>query len=362
MTRTQRVVVLGGGIVGLACADALVSAGHDVTVLDPAPGRGASYAAAGMLAPGGEAWFGEEALLRLGIAGARLWPDYAADLERRSGHDVDRRTTGTLLVGVDRDDVAEVRRNAGLLAAEGVEVHDLTGREARREEPRLAHVAGGALLPHDHQVNPRRVVAALLHLLGDRVQPQHGTPTPQGVLREDGTRLDADVVVLARGAAAARDVRPVRGEVVRARTPDPPVRVLRARVHGEQVYVVPRAGGEVVVGATEEEHPADREPLPRLGGVARLLEAARTVLPGLDTAELLEVVARDRPGSRDNGPVLGPVASGGPARHLRAEGHYRSGVLLAPVTAAAVRAHVDGTTPPPEAEPFAASRLDKETL
>ncbi|MGZ4437251.1 MAG: glycine oxidase ThiO [Nocardioidaceae bacterium] len=361
MTRRERVVVLGGGIVGLSCADALVTAGHDVTVVDPSPGLGATYAAAGMLAPAGEAWFGEEALLRLGIASAARWPAFAADLERRSGHDVDLRTTGTLLVGTDRDDVAEVRRSAGLLAAEGVEVEQLTGREVRRHEPTLGpRVAGGALLPHDHQVNPRRVATALLHLLGDRLLRQRGTATATGVLLDDGRHLDADVVVLATGAAPARHVRPVRGEVVRARCADPPRRVVRARVHGEPVYLVPRRDGEVVIGATEEEHPAGQGPQPTVGGTARLLEAARSLMPGLDTAELLEVVARDRPGSPDNGPLLGPVQSGGPARHVRASGHYRGGVLLAPVTAATVRAHVDGTAVPTEALAFGPHRFDPQ--
>ena len=364
----ERVAVLGGGIIGLACADELVRAGHRVTVLDPAPASGATRAAAGMLAPAGEAWFGEEALLRLGIESAARWPAYAASLESRAGIDVDMRSTGTLVVACDQDDLAEVRRSAALVAAHGVSVEELGRREARRREPTLGpRVAGAVHLPDDHQVNPRRVAAALLAVLGDRVCRQAAVGVCDGGVRlEDGALLTADVVVLATGSAGVPGVRPVRGEIVVARSQDPPRRVLRARVHGERVYVVPRAGGEVVVGATEEEHPAVAGgPRPTLGGLARLLAAARTLLPGLETAEVLEVLARDRPGSPDNGPILGPApgassiegAAGAGVRVIIAGGHYRGGVLLAPVTAAAVRAYVDGTAVPEPARPFAPDRF-----
>lgn len=293
---TGRVVVVGGGIVGLACADELVRAGHDVVVCDPAPASGASYAAAGMLAPAGEAWFGEERLLALGLDSLARWPAFAASLQERSGLDLDLRTLGTLLVAGDRDDLVELRRACGLLEAAGVEVADLDRRALRRQEPTLGpRVVGGAFLPGDHHVDPRRVTAALLRVLGDRVVRSRAEPVAGGVLLEDGTHLPADVVVLATGATGMPRVRPVRGEIVRVRTRDAPAHVLRARLQGERVYVVPRTDGEVVIGATEEEHAGSGEPLPTLGGVARLLETARALLPGLDTAELVEVLARDRP-------------------------------------------------------------------
>lgn len=358
-----RVVVVGGGIVGLACADELLRAGHDVRVCDPAPGSGATYAAAGMLAPGGEAWFGEEALLRLGMDSLARWPAFAASLEERSGRDLDLRSAGTLLVAGDRDDLAEVHRACRLLNASGVRVEELDRRTLRAAEPALSgRVVGGALLPDDRHVNPRRVTDALLAVLGDRVVRARATPESDGVDLDDGSHLRADVVVLATGATGIPHVRPVRGEVVRVRCRQAPVRVLRARVHGERVYVVPRAHGELLIGATEEEHPAgDGDPLPTLGGVVRLLETARALVPGLAIAELLEVVARDRPGSPDNGPLLGPVASPGPARLLLAGGHHRGGVLLAPITAATVRAHIDGLRVPPAAQAFDPNRFDSHT-
>jgi glycine oxidase len=368
----MRVIVLGAGIVGLACAHELVRAGHDVEVLDPSPAQGATHAAAGMLAPAGEAWHGEEDLFRLGLASAAMWPELAASLEADSGHDIDLRLTGTLLVGYDADDLAVVRRTHALLERHGVEAHAADRRALAHHEPALSRrAAGGVLLPHDHAVNPRRTAAALQHLLGDRLQRASGEPWVvegrcRGVIA-DNARREADVVVAATGSAlhpstgAADLVRPVRGEVLRVRSADTaghPIRTIRAEVHGMPVYVVPRAGGEVVVGATSEE-PAPVPPgeeRPTVGGVSRLLDAARALVPGLERAEVLDVLARSRPATPDNGPLIGPSPVEG---LLLAAGHHRGGVLLAPVTARAIAAYVAGAAPPDAALPFVPSRFQE---
>jgi glycine oxidase len=183
-----------------------------------------------------------------------------------------------------------------------------------------------------------------------------------GVRTADGVTHPADAVVAATGTrlhpgtGSAHLVRPVRGEIVRARLPEvlAPPRTVRASVHGTAVYVVPRAGGEVVIGATTEEHAG--VPVATVGGVSRLLDAARTLLPHLDRAELVEVLARDRPGTPDNGPLIGP--SPVPGLHLAA-GHHRGGVLLAPVTARAVRSHVEGGAVPSAAVPFHPGRFEE---
>lgn len=321
--------VLGAGIIGLACADELIRRGHDVQVVDPAPGSGASHAAAGMLSPAGELWHGEESLFRLGSASLALWPAFAASLA------VPMHTTGTLLVGADAGDVQEVERQVGLLARHGVATEPLGRRELLDREPRLGRVAGGAFLPEDHSVDPRAVVAALL----SRVPV---LPVPEGA---------ADVTVLATGARLpaqhARLVHPVRGEILRLRSDDPPAQVVRGLVHGEPVYVVPRAGSaEVVVGATSEEH--DGSPEPTVEGVHRLLDAARELLPALDRARFVEAIARDRPGTPDNLPLVGPSGSGGV---LLAAGHFRHGVLLAPLTARLVADHLETGAVDPALDP-----------
>ncbi|RNM13040.1 FAD-dependent oxidoreductase [Nocardioides pocheonensis] len=315
----MRVAVLGAGIIGLFCADELILRGHEVTVVDPRPASGASYAAAGMLAPSAEVWHGEEALLALGLRSLDLWPEAAARLG------VPLQTTGTLLVGADHGDLQQVERQRALLEKHGREVAVLDRRALRDEEPELGRtVIGGVLLRDDPSVDPRAVLAALLA----RVPV---VPDDPG---------SADLVVVATGSVLPAPftslVRGVRGEIVRARGGSVPARTVRGWVHGEPVYVVPRPSGEVVIGATSEEH--DAEPVPTVGGVLRLLRAARELVPGLDRAEVTEVIARDRPATADNLPLVGPSGVDGV---VLAAGHFRHGVLLAPLTAQLIADHVE---------------------
>ena len=315
----MQVRVLGAGIVGLSCADELARRGHDVVVVDPAPASGASYAAAGMLSPSAEVWHGEEVLLDLGVRSLALWPAYAARLG------VPMCTTGTLLVGRDSGDLQRVERQCALLNRRGFEVPLLDGRQARRREPLLGpRVVGGAWLADDHSVDPRAVLSALrvrTSVVADGVAP-------------------ADVTVLATGARLPDPfgslVRGVRGEIVRARAEQLPTHTIRGWVHGDPVYVVPRASGEVVIGATSEEH--DAPPVVTVGGVTRLLNAARELVPSLDRAEFVEAIARDRPGTSDNLPLVGPSGVDGV---VLAAGHFRHGVLLAPLTARLVADHLE---------------------
>jgi glycine oxidase len=334
----MRVRILGVGIIGLACAEELQRRGHEVAVVDPAPGSGASWAAAGMLSPGGEAWHGEDELFRLGVASADLWPGYADRLG------VALHPTGTLLAGCDAGDVQQVLRQAELLAGHGVSAEVLTGREARALEPTLGpRVGGGVHLPHEQSVDPRAVVTSLRRRLGDSMAVPDGASAG-----------GYDATVVATGAALPAPfthlVRPVRGEILRVRTDDPPARTVRGLVLGEPVYVVPRAArdgrAEVVIGATSEEH--DEPPVATVLGVSRLLHAARELLPGLDRAEFVEAIARDRPGTADNLPLVGTSGIEGV---VLAAGHYRHGVLLAPLTAELVADHLESGHVEPALDP-----------
>jgi glycine oxidase len=316
----MRVQVLGAGIIGLACADELLRRGHAVDVVDPTPGLGASHAAAGMLSPSTEAWFGESSLFALCARSLALWPEFAARL------DVPLQTAGTLLVGRDHGDLQLVARQLAVLRAHATDAPMLDRRAVIAVEPTVSSwVAGGALLA-DPSVDPRAVVARLL----ERVGPV--TPAPAAAAY--------DVTVLATGAQLPEPftplVRGVRGEVVRVRSDDRPRHTVRGWVRGEPVYVVPRANGEVVIGATSEEH--DGEPVPTVEGVARLLDAARTLVPGLDRAEFVEAIARNRPGTADNLPLIGPSGVDGV---VLAAGHFRHGVLLAPLTAQLLADHLE---------------------
>lgn len=322
---SMRVLVRGAGVIGLAVAEELLGRGHDVEVVDPAPGSGASGVAAGMLAPAAEATWAAPGVLALGRRARQVWPAWAERLG------VPLPAGGTLLVGHDAADLHDVRRQAQLLEVPGDPL-DAGGLQAL--EPRLSgRLAGGIHLGTDGRVDPRAVLRALLDRVPVRAHPSPGRAAPHVTVLATGARLPAPYDGL---------VRPVRGEVVRLRCEDPPGRTVRGWVAGEPVYVVPRPCGEVVVGATSEEH--DGPPVVTAGGVRRLLTAATTLLPGLDRAEVVEVAARDRPGTTDDLPLVGPTHD--PAVVLAA-GHFRHGLLLAPLTARLVADHLeDGRVEP----------------
>jgi glycine oxidase len=345
------VVVVGAGVIGLACAWRCAQRGLKVLVLErDEPGAGASGVAAGMLAPVTEAEFGEEPLLALNIAGAALWPSFAAELSERSGLDTGYRASGALVVAADRDDAEELRRLYGFQRSLGLDARWLGGRECRRLEPRLSpRVPGGILAAHDHQVEPRAVVRALREALRAA-----GGELRTGVDVSDLTELSGSRVVIAAGCWSgafgdhAPPVRPVKGQILRLRGPALAQRLVRT----PRCYVVSRPNGEVVVGATVEERGFDTSVT--ADGVFRLLEAAREVLPDVAELEFVEAAARLRPATPDNAPVIGE--QGG---LIWATGHHRNGVLLAPITAAAVADMVTGVAPAPAVEPFSPGRFAK---
>lgn len=349
-------VVVGGGVIGLSAAWRAAQQGLSVLVLErDEPGAGASGVAAGMLAPVTEADFGEEALLALNRESAAMWPAFAAELSERSGIDTGYRASGAIVAAADRDDGEELRRLYRFQRSLGLDVEWLGGRECRQLEPRLSpRVSGGILAPQEAHVEPRAVTRALrtafAHAGGELV-----TQAPVTAVDSDGVtladqRVDADHVVVAAGCwsgafGGAPPVRPVKGQILRLRGGPLSERLVRT----PRCYVVSRANGEVVVGATVEERGFDTSVT--AGGVHRLLEAAWEVLPDVEELELVEAVARLRPSTPDNAPVIGE--HGGV---IWATGHYRNGVLLAPVTAAAVASLLTGGTAPATTDSFAADR------
>jgi glycine oxidase len=363
--------VVGGGVIGLGIAWRAAQAGLSVTVVDQAPGRGASWAAAGMLAPVTEVHYGERPLLGLNLAAAARWPSFAAEVEEATGHAVGYRPSGTLAVARDTDDNAALEDLYQFQLRCGLKVERLRSRECRQLEPGLApSIRGGILAPGDHQVDNRALVEALLVACersgvrsvegrvaelvtdGDRVI---------GVVLGDGERLAAGVVVLAAGcwsgglggvaAEALVPVRPVKGQLLYLRGPaDQPL--CHRNVRGLEVYVVPRGDGRVVVGATVEEQGFDTRVT--AGAVGDLLRAALELLPDVAELELLETVVGLRPGSPDNAPMLGPA---GPEGLVVATGHYRNGILLTPVTADAIAELLATGRVPDLIAPFAPGRF-----
>ena len=364
-------VVVGAGVIGLACAWRAAQRGLSVLVLERAvPGAGASGVAAGMLAPVTEADWGEQDLLRANLESAAEWPAFDAELSRRSGIDTGYRESGALVLAVDRDDAEEIRRLHAFQRSLELGAEWLSGRECRRLEPGLSpRVAGGVLARGDRHVDPGAVVSALAAALR-REGGELAAPLAVESIATEGGRVTgvrtaagairAGQVVVAAGSwsrdiaglppAAAPPVRPVKGQILTLR--GPAGRPLAERlIRTPRCYVVCRADGRVVVGATVEERGFDARVTGE--GVYRLLEAAWEVLPDVGELEWVEARAGLRPATPDNLPVIGHGAVDG---LIWATGHHRNGVLLAPLTARLVGALLAGDQPEAPA-PFSPERF-----
>jgi glycine oxidase len=369
------IIVIGAGVIGLSIAWRLAQRGAAVTVFDKgAAGAGASHAAAGMLAICAEAEPGEEALVALGRASQALWPAFARELEEAAGLPVDLRTEGTLLVALTADDQARLQHHLAFQQSLGLPVQWISGREARRREPHLSPgIAGAMLSPEDHQVDNRKLVAALRvaaeracvtireHCAVARIVVAGGRAA--GVALADGSELAADAVVLAAGAWSRRidglpadarpPVRPVKGQTIALRM-DPAAPLINHVLWAPGAYMTPRHDGRLIVGATVEEKGFDATLT--AGGVLALLEAAWRALPALEELPIDEMWVGHRPGSRDDAPILG---AGSVAGLVYATGHYRNGILLTPVTADAIARLVLDDEVDPVIAPFGIARFHR---
>ncbi|WP_136609568.1 glycine oxidase ThiO [Sinomonas albida] len=354
--RRVDVAVIGAGVVGLGIAWEVARSGRSVAVVDPAPGSGASFAAAGMLAAVSEYHYQEEDLLGLMLASARRWAEFAEPLGAQAGY----QRTPTLCVAADAADRRALADLRAVQEAHGLDVRALGVRKARSLEPLLAPGISGAFeITADHQVDPRRLVAAVLDRLGpdavireraeglvwaDDAQPARVT----GVRLADGRELAAGETIVANGLGARElaglpvqlPLRPVYGDILRLRVP-PPLRPLvtatvRGLVRGKPVYVVPREDGTVVIGATQREDGSDAV---SAGGVYELLRDAQALVPAVAELELYETTARARPGTPDNAPLLGRVAA-------RFAAGARAGVPAGGRDEGTVRGADDGGGPP----------------
>jgi glycine oxidase len=371
-------IVVGAGVVGLAAAWRLVRAGLHVTVYDPAPATGASRAAAGMLAAVSEYWFEEEPLLALSVPASQAYPEIAAAL-RTEGYEPAYRDNPTLVATADAADRDDLQRLQRAQQRQGLVVRTLSPAEARRRNPLLSPAISGAFLAEDdHQVTPRALAAAYLQSL-EASPAARVVREPVAALRWDaagerviGVRTAAGEDVAAAWTVVANalwspelgglpdglqlPIRPVYGDVLRLRTPEHLAPILndtvRGLVHGRHVYVVPRTNGNVVIGATERE---DDRPGVLAGGVLQLLRDAQELVPAVSELELWETIARPRPGTPDNLPLLGRGAPG----LIFDTGTYRHGILLSAATALAVAALVTETAPPADLAPFDPWRFSK---
>ena len=370
--KRPRVVIIGAGIIGLGIAWRLAPRAS-VTVFDRGKaGAGASHAAGGMLAACCEAEPGEEALVALGRDSQARWPAFAAEIERASGVDVELRREGTLVLALTADDQAEIAHRLEFQRRLDLPLEWLTAAATREREPHLAGKIAGALFsPQDHQVDNRKLAAALRiaaeaagatiheHRPVKEIVVQGGRA--KGVALEDGSIAAADIVVLAAGAWSRTigglppdrrpPVRPVKGQML-ALQMDAAAPLLNHVLWAPGAYLVPRRDGRLVIGGTVEERGFDETIT--AGGMLTLLEAAWRAIPAVEELPIAEIWVGHRPGSRDDAPILGR----GPLEGLfYSTGHHRNGILLAPVTADAMARLILDDVVEPAIKPFGLERF-----
>ncbi len=366
------VAIIGAGVIGLSIGWRLAAAGVPVAIFERgAAGRGASWAAAGMLAAGSEVEPGETALLDLLLASQAMWPGFAADLGAASGIDVQLRTEGTLSVALSQDDLGRLRQTYALQRRLGVQSSWVGRDEALDLEPALnPALAGAVMVAGDHQVDNRVLTEALRRSFvaaGGALCVESGDV---GVVIAGGRVVGVDSggvvhraeqVIVAAGAwtpdvpglpASARPpVRPVKGQMI-ALAMDPAAPLLTRTVWTQKAYLVPRLDGRLIVGATTEERGFDGAIT--AGGMLSLLESAWRAAPGIEELPIVESWVGFRPGSRDDAPILGRTDVEG---LILATGHHRNGILLAPITARTIAALVLTGRTEPEIAGFGLDRF-----
>jgi glycine oxidase len=358
----REIVVVGAGIVGCSIAYELARRGASVVVIDDrGPGMGATQASAGILAPFIEARE-EGPLLDLTARSLGLFDEFIPRVRSDSQHAVAYERSGTLDVALDPDSFAALQRTHRHLAERGVESELLDAARVRQRETHLSSGAlGGLLIPSHGFVAASALTAALAagarrcgatFLTSGRVVRVTGEDNRLlcHVAESNAHSLRSDTVVIAAGSWAgdiqidgvtqALPVRPVRGQLLHLRWPGSRLgRILWS----ERCYIVPWQDGTVLVGATEEDAGFDERTT--LAGIQDLIDAACDLLPQAWTASLLAAKVGLRPGTPDHIPIIG--WSSVVPNLMYATGHFRSGILLAPLTAALVaRAILDGGADP----------------
>ncbi|WP_055476192.1 glycine oxidase ThiO [Gordonia sp. HS-NH1] len=344
-TAHRTLTVVGGGVIGLTCALAAADAGWQVRVLDAGTDERASWVAGGMLGSLGEGHPGEDASLALSMESVRLWPALVKRLEDPAVVTA----TDSLFVAASATDIEYLRHLADFVWAgqprTDSALQPVTGRDIRAIEPSLSsRLVGGYRAVGEWSVDNRRLLEALRAAV--TTAGVELTTARVGSLADlDDPGSDGQILLAAGLGTAAlwpgADLHPAKGEILRLRrtrwSVPPPAHVVRARLHGRAVYLVPREDG-VVVGATQYESEGMTDRAPQAGGVADLLADAIEVLPGLRTYELTEAAAGLRPCTADGLPLVARVD----ARTVVATGHGRNGIVLAPGTAERVLSILEG--------------------
>jgi glycine oxidase len=350
--KTWDAIIVGGGIIGLSLAIELKKGGARVLVVERGePGREASHAAAGMLA---DCTVETPAILQpLATASARMYPEFVHELQDESGLHIDLRDEGTLVFPPPEH----------VYNRPGLKTESLLPAPLGEMEPALADPHRPAIYLKERSVDPRGLVAAALKAAKHRgVDISSGSPVTR-VLLSDGrasgvatakTSYAAPIVVNCAGAWARHlpplqfPTRPVKGQMLAVAAKG----LLRHVIRAPEVYLVPRTDGRVLIGSTLENAGYDKRTDPRI--IRRLHRAAMELVPALEQARVLEDWAGLRPGTPDDLPILGATSTPG---YFGATGHYRDGILLAPITAHVMAQVITGVIPDHDISPFSPSRF-----
>ena len=368
----MKVIVVGGGIIGCATAFELAKAGCAVTLFErETPGAEASGAAAGFLSALADTHVTHYS--HLALASWRLFPAVAAELHERTGIDVELVTRGTIHPLADAEAVRRAETRAKLATSRDLGIETWDAAELRAREPALSSEIRGAMFVRgDHWVNNQRLTVAYAQAAAGAGVAIRAAQVTRVVVEDGrargvvvgGDRVDADRVILAAGAWTAEllasfgarlPMEPRRGQMV-ALAHVPPV--LRHCVHFNDLYLVPRPSGELLIGAT-----VDRVGFQRAvtaAGVAELLGKAIALVPALGTLPVTRTWCGFRPWARDGLPVIGPWP--GAENLVVATAHYRNGILLAPITARLVTAWILDQRPTLAIDDFLPDRFLKERV
>jgi glycine oxidase len=350
--KSADVVIVGAGVIGLSIGRALALRGvSNVTLLERGqPGTEASWAAAGILAPQVEVDHADD-FFRLAAASRDMYPAWSDALKSETGVDVELDRTGTIYVGFSDADEAELQSRHDWQKREGLCVEWLTADEARRLEPSISPDVRCALrFPRDHQVENRRLIKALLqanenlgvHLIKECNATELLVENERvGGINTSLGRIAAPIVVLAAGAwtsmidsgSRGPQIEPVRGQMLCFETPTP---VASHVIYSARGYLVPRRDGRLLAGSTSEHVGFDKRVT--ANGVGAIKSMACEIAPALTGTEPVDSWSGFRPRGMDDWPVLGPCEE--TAGLYYATGHYRNGILLAPVTGELIAAAI----------------------
>jgi glycine oxidase len=361
-------IVVGGGVIGCSIAWRLSQFGLKVTLIERGQvGREASWAAAGMLGPHSEAR-GLDSMFELCLKSREMYPSFAAELKDATGIDPEYRDEGGFFVSTTESDQEYERRFASWQIEAGLGPVRVPVEDVRSSEPEVTSPLLSAIfIPGDHQIENRLLMKALDHVLKQSpvtiIEGQEVTSLvmdSEGIagVACSGNRYESRQVVLAAGcwsSALARqvglnvDVTPALGQMLAVVGPS-----LNHVVHSTDCYLVPRLGGRLLIGATVDY--VGYEKKLTAGAIHSLITAATRLVPGVTKAEVVETWSGLRPDTGDHLPIIGPSGIRG---LTLATGHFRNGILLAPVTAQLVTETIESGRVPAELAPFSVERFNR---